>query len=38
MGGRANISLIPNKGVGAVVLSNSDNISAEEVTKMLLSN
>ena len=38
MGGRANISLIPNKGVGAVVLSNCDNVSAEEVTKMLLSN
>ena len=37
MGGRANISLIPNKGVGAVVLSNCDNVSAEEVTKMLLS-
>ena len=36
-GGRANISLIPNKGVGAVVLSNCDNVSAEEVTKMLLS-
>ena len=27
MGGRANISLIPNKGVGAVVLSNCDNVS-----------
>ena len=38
MGGRANISLIPNKGVGAVVLSNCDNVSAEEVSKMLLSN
>ena len=33
-----NISLIPNKGVGAVVLSNCDNVSAEEVSKMLLSN
>ena len=38
MGGRANISLIPNKGVGVVVLSNCDNVSAEEVSKMLLSN
>ena len=38
MGGRANISLIPNKGVGAVVLSNCDNVSVEEVSKMLLSN
>ena len=38
MGGRANISLIPNKGVGAVALSNCDNVSTEEVTKMLLSN
>ena len=38
MGGRANISLIPDKGVGVVVLSNCDNVSAEEVSKMLLSN
>ena len=38
MGGRANISLIPSKGVGAVVLSNCDNVSAEEASKMLLSN
>ncbi len=37
MGGRANISLIPKKGIGAIVLSNSDNISAEEVSKVLLS-
>ena len=38
MGGRANVSIIPKKGVGAIVLTNSDDISAEEVSKVLISN
>ena len=37
MGGRANITILPKKGIGSIVLSNSDNLNAEEFSKKVLS-
>ena len=37
MGGRANMTILPKKGIGSIVLSNSDNLNAEEFSKKVLS-